>query len=84
VARCGDGHKRTVTSPSYPDLEECDAGSSNSNHEMNACREDCRLPFCGDGVIDANEMCDPGGDYNSDETGCSGSSQCQPDCSGCS
>lgn len=33
-----------------------DAG--NSDQEADACRSNCRLPYCGDGVIDASEECD--------------------------
>jgi hypothetical protein len=32
-------------------LEQCDWGAGNS-YEPNACRPDCRLPSCGDGVVD--------------------------------
>ena len=32
-------------------LEQCDWGAGNS-YEPNACRPDCQLPSCGDGVID--------------------------------
>eukprot|EP01046_Picozoa_sp_COSAG06_P001317 COSAG06_NODE_42_length_29897_cov_42.547721_22_plen_770_part_00 len=32
-------------------LEQCDWGADNS-YEPNACRPDCQLPSCGDGVID--------------------------------
>ncbi|HXC50308.1 MAG TPA: ice-binding family protein [Candidatus Limnocylindrales bacterium] len=55
-ATCGDGFVRTGA-------EECDNGDANSDTTPNACREDCTLPFCGDGVIDnANgESCDEGG-----------------------
>jgi cysteine-rich repeat protein len=90
VARCGDDHVRTATSSSSPDPEECDDGApdvddgrSNSNNQANACREDCRLFFCGDGVIDANEKCDPGGHYGKGEIGCDGTTVCKPDCSDC-
>ena len=43
---CGDN----VTEPP---LEECDWGAGNS-YEPNSCRPGCRLPFCGDGVTDAD------------------------------
>jgi len=39
--------------------EECDAGPANSDTVADACREDCLLPRCGDGVVDADEECDP-------------------------
>ena len=41
---CGDG---ILTAP-----EECDAGDDNSNAPDAACRPDCTLRHCGDGVID--------------------------------
>lgn len=40
--------------------EECDAGAANSDTVADACRTTCRLASCGDGVVDALEMCDPG------------------------
>lgn len=51
---CGNG---IVTAP-----EECDDATSNSETVPDACRTDCRLPFCGDGVVDSvsGEVCDPG------------------------
>ena len=55
---CGNGIKEGD--------EECDDGEQNSDTEPNACREDCTLPFCGDGVHDTEtEGCD-NGDQNSD------------------
>lgn len=35
-------------------------GNSNSNVQPNACRTNCQLPFCGDGVKDVGEECDDG------------------------
>jgi len=32
--------------------EQCDNGSMNSDSVPDACRTDCRVPWCGDGVID--------------------------------
>jgi cysteine-rich repeat protein len=40
--------------------EECDNGSANSDHEQGACRTNCKLPSCGDGVKDPGEECDEG------------------------
>jgi cysteine-rich repeat protein len=40
--------------------EECDDGNANSDLAADACRSDCLLPHCGDGVTDAGEECDPG------------------------
>lgn len=49
--------------------EECDDGSNNSDSAPDACRENCLLPGCGDGVLDTGEACDDG---NVDEgDGCS-------------
>lgn len=40
------------------DDEECDSGWGNSDIAPDTCRTNCRLPRCGDGVIDSNESCD--------------------------
>ena len=48
--------------------EECDDGEDNAD-EPDACREDCTLPFCGDGIVDSTEECDDANDV--DEDGCS-------------
>jgi hypothetical protein len=52
---CGNGTVETG--------EECDDATANSNTTPDACRTDCTLPSCGDGVIDvqAGEECDPPG-----------------------
>ena len=44
--------------------EECDDGTDNSDRLPNACRLDCTLPVCGDGVADdaSGEQCDEGMD----------------------
>lgn len=79
-AICGDGHRRTQGPPT----EACDNGPANSNTQSNACRMDCRAPFCGDGVIDDGEICDPGGSYgNNAEVGCGGVPQCKENCTKC-
>jgi hypothetical protein len=39
--------------------EECDDGAANSDTQPDACRTSCRLPFCGDLVVDTGEDCDP-------------------------
>jgi hypothetical protein len=39
-------------------LEQCDWGAGNS-YEPNACRPDCRLPSCGDGVVDTVYLMGP-------------------------
>ena len=46
--------------------EECDAGDLNSDAMPDACREDCTLPRCGDGVADTGE--------------CDGAAACAADC----
>lgn len=70
-ARCGDG----VIWAASEGGEECDDGEENSDTQADACRTDCRLPSCGDGVEDANEECD-NGEGNSDST----PNACRADC----
>ena len=49
---CGDNQLQE-------DEEECDNGMiGNSNEAADACRTNCKLPSCGDGVTDTNEVCD--------------------------
>lgn len=38
--------------------EECDSGDLRSDTLANECRLDCRLPWCGDGVVDLGEECE--------------------------
>lgn len=66
-AECGDG----TTDPD----EDCDDGPLNSNDTPDACREDCTLPRCDDGVVDPGygEICDTA-DVPAGE-------QCSEDCS---
>lgn len=49
---CGNGIRE--------DGEACDRGFLNSDSVADACRSDCTLPRCGDGVVDAIETCDDG------------------------
>ena len=49
---CGNGINQ--------DGEECDDGADNSDTEPDACREDCKMSWCGDGVLDTRELCDCG------------------------
>lgn len=55
-AECGNG----IVEPG----EACDDGLFNSDVTPDACRMDCSLPNCGDGVIDPanNENCESDGD----------------------
>lgn len=39
--------------------EECDDGVFNSDFAPDGCRTSCRRAFCGDGVVDFAEECDP-------------------------
>ncbi len=64
LATCGDG---VLDSES----EDCDDGNLDDG---DGCPSTCRLPFCGDGVIDPGEACDDGNLDNTDA--CPGS--CQP------
>ncbi len=69
---CGDGTQDSG--------EECDDGPNNSNTASDACRMDCTLPSCGDGVIDylntPAEQCDDGNTDTND--GCDASCQIEP------
>ena len=69
VFRCGDGVLDSG--------EECDDGTANSDIAPNACRTDCRAPWCGDAVRDdtSAEECDYGS-LNSDER----PGACRTDC----
>lgn len=51
-AECGDGMVN-------PGCEECDDGNTS---DADGCQGDCRLPFCGDGIVDSplGETCDDG------------------------
>ncbi len=68
LAFCGDGYLRTRGFF----LEQCDHGSANSDTEPGACRTNCKLPSCGDGVTDMTEQCDGGG--------CPSPQSCGTDC----
>ncbi len=48
-AQCGNGAVELG--------EECDDGTANSDSAPGACRTDCTLPTCGDGVCDPDENC---------------------------
>jgi cysteine-rich repeat protein len=68
---CGDGKVTEYTNEDLAD-EECDQGAGNSDTEPDACRTNCMLPYCGDGVQDTREACDDGNDVDGDG--------CQTDC----
>jgi cysteine-rich repeat protein len=57
---CGDGVRSAACG------EECDAGAANSDSLPDACRGDCTLSRCGDGVTDAGEACDDGNQQSCD------------------
>ena len=61
VATCGDGFVQDG-------VEACDDGQANAN-APDACRPDCTLPFCGDGVVDPadGEECDDGNNVPGDD-----------------
>jgi len=59
---CGDGILNTTCG------EECDDGNT---IDGDGCQGDCLLPFCGDGILDADEDCDDGNLTSCD--GCSSS-----------
>ncbi|MDB4958730.1 MAG: cysteine-rich repeat protein [Myxococcales bacterium] len=61
-AICGDGVKTPT--------EGCDNGIANED-KPNACRTDCRLPTCGDNIVDTGEECDEGK---------AGTPACSPQC----
>jgi hypothetical protein len=67
VPSCGDG----TLDEAY---ELCDDGAANSDTAYDGCGSDCDWgPYCGDGVVDAEESCDEGLDnsaYSSDGVGC--------------
>lgn len=63
-ARCGDG-VRDVGEGCDDGItdagEQCDDGLLHSDLQGDACRTDCTLPFCGDGVVhEGSEVCDDG------------------------
>lgn len=68
IAVCGDGLV-------LESVEACDDGPLNSSSTPDACRENCTLPRCGDGLVDSGETCDDGA-FNSDRK----SSACRTDC----
>ncbi len=66
---CGDGAQSSDCE------EQCDDGPGNDDVTPNACRTDCRVAHCGDGVLDDGEGCDDG-----NRTSCDGCSDlCVPE-----
>jgi len=59
---CGNGEP--------DDGEQCDNGAANSQTAPDACRLDCTLARCGDGVRDSEEACDGNAVANGACTGC--------------
>ncbi len=49
--------------------EECDTSDLYNSNEPNMCRDNCLLPYCGDGIVDSkfNEICDDGNRNNEDD-----------------
>jgi cysteine-rich repeat protein len=54
------------------DGEQCDEGAANSDSEPDACRTDCRVAHCADGVVDpgAGEECDDGNQNAQEPNAC--------------
>jgi len=85
---CGNGRvekasEAGVTSVGFE--EECDNGGRNSNASQpvgqpNCCRKDCKLPRCGDGVVDVGEGCDLGEGKNRNVSGVCRTTCCLPAC----
>ncbi len=68
ISECGDATAEGI--------EKCDDGPANSDEEPDACRTDCTLPRCGDGVVDLSldEECDDGNAFDGD--GCNSCTTC--------
>lgn len=47
-------------------LETCDEGAGNSDTPDATCTTECRVPGCGDGIVQGGEACDDGDTDNSD------------------
>ena len=74
---CGNGQydrcEGAVTIEQCTNIEQCDDGAGNSDVLPGACRTNCLRAHCGDGVVDAGEQCDDGGNGPGD--GCDASCQ---------
>lgn len=65
LPKCGDGQLNQ-------DIEECDDGN---NVDNDGCSATCTLePYCGDGIVNGDEICDDGNDIETDSC----SSDCTP------
>ena len=60
IPGCGDGRIDVLNG------ETCDLGAANSNAPDALCRVDCQPGRCGDGVPDADEICDDGNNVSAD------------------
>jgi cysteine-rich repeat protein len=75
---CGDGVLDTGVAFGITFAEECDLAAGNSNSAADGCRQQvvlengtgatvqCKLAFCGDGVLDSGERCDDNNSANGD------------------
>ncbi len=79
-ALCGDGHVYSELDGDGEPHEECDEDFNNSNEPNAACRPNCKLRRCGDGVVDDEfgETCDDGNGDNSDACPDGPGGTCQP------
>jgi len=86
--RCGNGRVERASLAGVPSVgfeEQCDNGARNSNASQpagspNCCRNDCRQPRCGDGVVDVGEGCDLGDGRNRNVSGVCRTTCCLPAC----
>ena len=65
---CDNGDVGSFGSGTKPYLcaEECDMGPANDDTVPDACRTNCKMAYCGDGVMDTNEACDDKNNTNED------------------
>ncbi len=65
---CGNSRLDVQRLVNQTQVEPCDDGAANSMLP-NACRPPCKLPTCGDGVVDGDldEFCDDGNTINNDD-----------------
>ena len=70
---CGDSIVQCLNDNNF--CEECDDGNTNN---FDSCRNDCTLPYCGDGIVDSGEECDDGNNVNGD--GCNANCEIEEGC----